>query len=128
MKLQDALLRMTSFSGSLRRTPVGEKTYYVYIMASRSRTLSVGFTSEIEVRVRQHKEGGFERFSHTYQCTRLVYLERFGDVHEGIAREKQLKGWARSKKIWLIERENPTWADLSEDWGKPIQMYEATQS
>ncbi len=103
---------------------MGEKIYYVYIMASRSRTLYVGFTSEIEVRVRQHNEGTFEGFSHTYRCGRLVHLERFGDVHEAIAREKQLKGWARAKKIWLIECENSTWADLSEDWGKPIQMYE----
>ena len=50
-------------------------------------------------------------------------MERHNDVYVAIAREKQLKGWSRAKKIWLIERENPAWVDLSEAWGKPIKLY-----
>ena len=94
--------------------------YYVYIVASRSHTLYIGFTSVIERRIQQHKDGTFEGFSSHYSCNRLVYLEAHDDVHRAIDREKQLKRWSRSKKITLIERRNPTWQDLSEDWGKPL--------
>jgi putative endonuclease len=97
-----------------------EHHYYVYIMASRSLTLYIGFTSELEIRVQQHKNGIFEGFSKTYQCHRLVYVERYSDVQRAIAREKQLKHWSRAKKLTLIKRDNPAWHDLSEDWGKPI--------
>jgi putative endonuclease len=100
-----------------------ERLYYTYIVASRSHNFYVGMTSEIEIRVRQHKEGRFEGHSKKYNCNRLVWFERYPDVHDAIAREKQLKGWSRSKKIWLIERENPAWVDLSEDWGKPLKMF-----
>jgi len=97
-----------------------EHHYYVYIMASRSLTLYIGFTSTLEVRVQQHKSGTYEGFSKTYQCHRLVYFECFDDVQRAIAREKQLKRWSRAKKLTLIKRDNPAWYDLSEDWGKPI--------
>jgi putative endonuclease len=102
---------------------MSEHQYYVYIMASRSHTLYIGFTSDIGVRVRQHKAGTYEGFSKTYHCTRLVYLERFAFANNGIAREKQLKRWSRAKKLALIESQNPTWLDLSEDWGKPIPLF-----
>ena len=46
----------------------------------------------------------------------LVYYEGFDDVYKAIDREKQLKGWRRSKKIALIESTNPQWRDLSEEW------------
>jgi putative endonuclease len=92
--------------------------YYAYIVASRSRTLYVGITSDLMKRVWQHREGVFDGYSKLYQCNRLVWFEEFGAVLEAIAREKQLKGWRRSKKIGLIERENVTWADLSEGWGE----------
>ncbi len=97
--------------------------YYTYILASRSRTLYAGVTSEIEVRVQQHKAGTFAGFSQKYNCNRLVWFERHPFVEDAIAREKQLKGWSRKKKIWLIERENPAWVDLSEGWGKPMKMF-----
>jgi putative endonuclease len=97
-----------------------EYEFYVYIMANRSRTLYIGFTSQLMIRVQQHKNGGFEGFSKTYHSTRLVYFERFVIAENGIAREKQLKRWSREKKLALILRENPAWADLSEPWGKPI--------
>ena len=51
-----------------------------------------------------------------------MWYQIFGDMRAAIAREKQLKGWRREKKIQLIESENPTWQDLSEEWGKPIVL------
>ena len=102
---------------------MSERMYYVYIVASRSRNLYVGMTSEIEIRMLQHKNGVFEGFSKQYNCNRLVWFERHPFVEEAITREKQLKGWARKKKIRLIERENAVWMDLSEEWGKPVKLF-----
>lgn len=98
-----------------------ERAYYVYIMASRSLTLYIGFTSDIEKRVWQHKNGVFQGFSKQYHCERLVLLERYQTALLGIAREKQLKRWSRSKKLALIREVNPAWIDLSENWGRPIR-------
>jgi putative endonuclease len=95
---------------------VEDKFYYAYIVASRSRTLYVGVTGNLSLRVFQHKEKTYEGFSATYNCNRLVWFDRFGDVSHAIDREKQLKGWSRIKKIRLIEMANPTWEDLSEGW------------
>jgi putative endonuclease len=101
-----------------------DKMYYCYIVASRSHNFYVGVTSGIEIRARQHKEGSFEGYSKKYNCNRLVWFERFPFVEEAIAREKQLKGWSRVKKIGLIERENPAWVDLSEGWGLLVKMFD----
>ncbi|MEP7324925.1 MAG: GIY-YIG nuclease family protein [Gemmatimonadota bacterium] len=90
------------------------KTYYVYMMASRSRRLYTGITSDLTKRVYQHQSGTFEGFSKKYQMTRLVYYETTNDVRVAIAREKQLKGWVRRRKLALVEAENPDWKDLSE--------------
>ena len=92
------------------------KQYYVYIMASRSRVLYVGMTNDLQRRVEQHKQKLVEGFTQRYNVTRLVYYEATNDVHAAIAREKQIKGWRRSKKTELIESVNPTWNDLSEEW------------
>ena len=100
-----------------------EKMYYTYIVASRSHNLYVGITSGIEVRVVQHKEGRVEGYSKKYNCNRLVWYERHPFVEDAIAREKQLKGWSRAKKIALIERLNSSWVDLSEEWGKSVKMF-----
>ena len=99
-----------------------EKAFWVYIMASRSRTLYVGVTSAIERRVWQHKNGVFDGFSDRYQCHRVVYLERYATAAVAIGREKQLKRWSRIKKLALVVKENPAWADLSEEWGKPLPL------
>jgi putative endonuclease len=99
-----------------------ERSYYVYIIASRSLTLYIGFTSNIEKRVWQHKNGTFEGFSKQYNCNRLLYLERYQTALVGIAREKQLKRWSRTKKLALIRDSNPTLIDLSENWGKPLPI------
>src|ERR1700722_1462939 len=96
------------------------KKYWVYIVASRTGTLYIGMTNNLFVRVGQHKSGEIEGFSSKYHCDRLVYWESFDDVLLAIDREKQLKGWRRSKKIGLIEAMNPRWGDLAETWGAEI--------
>ena len=91
--------------------------YFVYIVCSRSGTLYIGMTNSIYRRALEHKRGEIEGFSSKYRCDRLVYYESFDDVHKAIGREKQLKGWTRTKKIALIKSKNPRWADLAEKWG-----------
>jgi putative endonuclease len=99
-----------------------EKFYFTYVVASRSLTLYIGMTSDLQRRIFEHKRKLHEGFSATYNCDRLVWFERFVEVYEAISREKQLKGWTRAKKIALIERTNPTWIDLSEEWYTPEQL------
>jgi putative endonuclease len=89
-----------------------KKQYFVYIMASRTRRLYVGMTNDLERRVVQHREKKIEGFTKKYNITRLVYFESYDYVWDAIAREKQIKGWLRSRKIALIESLNPTWDDL----------------
>ena len=98
-----------------------EHRYAVYILASRSHNFYVGVTNSLDRRMRQHKQHLFEEgFTARYNIERLVWYQIFGDIREAIAREKQIKRWRREKKVLLIESLNPTWQDLSEEWGKPI--------
>jgi len=90
--------------------------YYVYILSNRSRTLYTGVTSSLVRRVCAHKQKLVEGFTNKYNITLLVYYEETPDIRSAIAREKQIKGWLRSKKIALIESMNPEWKDLSADW------------
>ncbi len=92
------------------------KDYFVYIMASRSRTLYTGVTNDIERRVYEHKHKLLYGFTAKYRIERLVYFEQTCDVNAAITREKEIKGWLRAKKISLIESINPAWEDLSEGW------------
>jgi putative endonuclease len=91
--------------------------YWTYIVASLTGTLYIGMTNNIERRMREHKSREFEGFASKYRCDRLVYFEGSDDVRKAIDREKQLKGWRRSKKIALIQSRNPRWGDLAERWG-----------
>lgn len=91
------------------------KQYYVYIMTNKSRTLYTGVTSNLQLRVYEHRTKLIEGFTKKYNITKLVYFEITNDVKSAIAREKQIKGWLRSKKIALIESMNPQWKDLSEE-------------
>ena len=100
--------------------------YFTYIICSRSGTLYIGMTNSIYRRALEHKRGEIEGFSSKYRCDRLVYYESFDDVRNAIDREKQLKRWARAKKIALIESKNPRWLDLAEKWG--AEMLFAGQS
>jgi putative endonuclease len=90
--------------------------YYVYIMANRSRTLYTGVTNDLQRRVYQHKHKLIEGFTSKYNITHLVYYEATPDIRSAIAREKQIKGWLRARKVSLIESANPEWRDLSEAW------------
>jgi putative endonuclease len=92
------------------------KTSYVYIMTSRSRTLYTGVTNNLERRVAEHKCHLAPGFTDRYRIERLVYFEVWGRIRDAIQREKQIKGWRRSKKVALIESMNVTWQDLSEGW------------
>ena len=92
------------------------KQYYVYIVTNRSKTLYTGVTNNLQRRMYEHKQHLMAGFTSKYDLTRLVYFEETSDVYTAIAREKQIKGWLRTKKVALIESMNPDWRDLSEEW------------
>jgi len=92
------------------------KQYFVYILKSKSGTLYIGMTNDLRRRVYQHKNKIINGFTARYNVDRLVHFEIFNEPKQAISREKQVKGWVRRKKIALIEENNPTWHDLSEDW------------
>ena len=87
--------------------------YYVYIMSNASKTLYVGVTNNILRRVVQHRNKTGSIFVRKYNVTKLVYFEDTGDVGSAIAREKQIKGWLRSKKVALVHSINQVWKDKS---------------
>ena len=87
-----------------------EHHYLAYIIASRSRTLYIGVTNNLLQPITEHREGKHDGFTQKYRIHRLVYFERFKYVVNAIAREKELKGWLREKKISLIT--TATWEDL----------------
>ena len=91
------------------------RSYYVYIMTNHSGTLYVGVTNDLQRRLAEHKSALFEGFTKRYAITRLVWFEETSDVRAAIAREKQIKGWRRAKKVALVESMNPGWRDLSVD-------------
>ena len=92
------------------------KTYYVYIMTNRKGTLYTGMTNDLTRRVYEHRNKLVKGFTEQYNINRLIYYEDTDDVTEAIAREKQIKGWTRKKKIELIRKMNPKFKDLCEDW------------
>ena len=95
-------------------------TFWVYIMGSRSGTLYGGMTGFLSPRAGQHKSGAIEGFTKKYKRDRLLYYEIYDSVFRTKARERQLKGWRREKKIKLIETMNPRWQDLAENFGKEM--------
>jgi len=89
------------------------KSYYVYILASkRNGTLYIGATSDLIKRVYEHKNNLVDGFTKKYKVHNLVYFEETNDAQSAINRETQLKTWKRNWKLELIEKQNPTWADL----------------
>jgi putative endonuclease len=92
------------------------KCYSVYIMSNKAHRLYTGITSNLPQRVLQHKHHTLGGFTAQYHFDRLVYFEHFRLVHNAIAREKQIKGWLRAKKLALIAASNPWWHDLSAEW------------
>jgi putative endonuclease len=99
-----------------------EYHFYVYIVASKSRRIYTGVTNNIVRRVAQHKRCEIEGFIQRHKINRLVYFERYQYVGNAILREKQIKALDRAKRVALIVRDNPTWDDLSTEWGKPIAL------
>lgn len=88
---------------------------YVYIMTNGANTvLYTGSTTNLPRRFYEHSQGLIPGFTSKYHATKLVYYEEAGDLMTAVAREKQIKGWSRSKKIALIEAINPFWIDLGE--------------
>jgi len=98
------------------------KQFYVYILASASGVMYVGFTNDLERRVHEHKLKLVPGFSAQYNVDRLVHYEVFERAIDGITREKQLKGWSRAKKRDLVSQHNVRWHDLSEDWDDTINV------
>ena len=82
-------------------------------MSNGSRTLYIGITNDLARRVYEHKNKVIAGFTAKYNITRLVYYEHTTDVWAALVREKQLKGWRRSKKLTLIESVNPRWDEVS---------------
>ena len=94
------------------------RTYYVYIMTNAGYTvLYTGVTNNIRRRVNEHRTGQGGRFTRRYNIKKLVYVERYHDVHAAIAREKQIKAGARRSKLDLIRDQNPDWVD----WGEQLE-------
>lgn len=92
-------------------------TYWVYILASkRNGTLYIGFTSDIDNRMFEHKFKLIPGFTKRYGVDKLVYYEEHTSGDDAFIRERQMKKWNRAWKIELIEKENPGWKDLAEDW------------
>ena len=107
---------------------MNERSYCTYILASRSHTLYIGVSGNLHKRIFEHKWKEHDGFTERYNCDRLVWFESYQEVATAIAREKQLKGWRRAKKIALIEKTNPAWVDLSKDWYdlEPADLKRAT--
>ena len=95
------------------------RSYYVYILTNRSRTLYVGITNDLRRRLWEHRYDVGSAFTSRYHIDRLVWFEEHADVRAAIGCETQIKGWTRAKKMALIVVENPSWQDLTEERGKP---------
>ena len=91
--------------------------YYVYILTNwNNRVMYIGITNDLTRRLYEHKAEVVSGFTKRYHVHKLVYFESTSDVKAAIEREKQLKGWTREKKNNLVMKNNPDWADLSENW------------
>jgi putative endonuclease len=90
-------------------------SYYVYILANKSKTLYIGVTNDLIRRLYEHKNKLIEGFTRKYNISRLVHYEEFKNIDDAIKREKQLKNWHRQWKINLIETANKNWEDLSKE-------------
>jgi putative endonuclease len=104
------------------------KSAYVYILGSKQGVLYIGVTSNLDGRVFEHRNGIKSGFASKYQCHRLIYFEEYQYMTSAIAREKELKGWRREKKLALVSSMNPEMRDLAEGWGQPIPGFEWPRS
>ncbi len=89
------------------------RTYFTYIVTNKKHGIPyTGMTNNLKVRVWQHKKNNVKGFASRYNLNKLVWYEEYQWVQDAIAREKEIKGWSRKKKIALIESKNPEWKDL----------------
>jgi len=101
-----------------------EHQYYVYMLSSESGVLYTGVTHNLERRIWQHKNKIVNGFTSRYKVNSLVYFKDSDDIGAVIAREKEIKGWVRKKKIALINEVNPKWKALSMDFmDNPISCH-----
>ena len=104
-----------------------EDSYCVYILTNKHHTvLYTGVTSDLYTRVIEHRTKVYPGFTAKYNVHKLVYFEQFGDVNDAIAREKQIKGGSRQKKIDLINSQNPGWNDLWESEFKELNEFDGS--
>lgn len=92
---------------------MAQRSYWVDILASRTRALYVGVTNNLTRRLVERGEVVGSAFTRRYRAHRLVHAEEFADVRDAIRREKTLKGWTRARKLAQIEETNPAWDDLA---------------
>jgi putative endonuclease len=92
------------------------RTFYVYTMGSKFGVLYIGVTNNLGRRVKEHREGLTPGFTKKYRVRRLLYFEQFDRPVDAIAREKQIKGWKRARKLELIHSMNLPMDDLSACW------------
>lgn len=97
-------------------------------MSNSSKMLYTGVTNDVETRAFQHKSKRTPGFTQKYNLYKLVYFETFNNIREAIAREKQLNGWRRARKVVLIESMNPQWLDLAEKHFKSATKFSTLSS
>ena len=95
---------------------------FVYILTSKTRVLYVGVTNDLVRRMWEHRTGACPGFTRKYGVDRLVYYEVANDPLAAISREKQIKGWARTKKVAMIESIDPEWKDMAERWFMDVSL------
>lgn len=106
------LKQPVSLNTNSRDSQMREHSYYVYITTNRRGTLYTGITNDVDKRMHQHRKGE-SQFTSGYRIGKLIYVEVTNDVYAAIAREKQIKGWTRAKKLALIRTLNPSFRDLT---------------
>ncbi|MEO6252176.1 MAG: GIY-YIG nuclease family protein [Ferruginibacter sp.] len=97
---------------------INDRLYYVYILANKAKTvLYTGMTNDLEQRLVEHYIDRIEKktFTGKYNCHFLLFYENYQYVNDAIAREKEIKGWLRIKKINLITSFNPDWKFLNDE-------------
>jgi putative endonuclease len=95
---------------------MSSREYYVYILTNRSGTLYTGVTNDLHRRLLEHRTGK-HGFTAKYRIGKLVYAESCPDAYSAIAREKQIKGWSRERKLALTRTPNPAFRDLAPELG-----------
>ena len=93
------------------------RQFYVYILTNKAQTvLYTGITNDLKKRAWEHGSGLGSKFVSRYRVSRLVYFEVFEDPYEAISRENQIKAGPRRRKVALIEKTNPRWRNLADDF------------